>query len=120
VSVNVPGLREIKLSLFHAFWHPDALDWPLRGAPEVLQAPGELLHNSAEIQDLGDALAWSLANVQKVKKDPKKLPPSSTVAADLNGFRDDLNTLPRVQEKPGKRDTTQPSRNELYAGYVSP
>jgi hypothetical protein len=42
------------------------------------------------------------------------------VAADLNGFCDDLNTLPRIQEKPGKRDTTQPSRNELYTAYVSP
>lgn len=67
VSATPPGLREVKLALFHAFWHPGALDWPLRGAPELLQVPEELLPTSIDRHDLHAALVWSMVDLQLVK-----------------------------------------------------
>lgn len=50
VSAHPPGSAEVGLVLFQAIWHPGALDWPLRGVPEVLQVP-------ASLTDGGDILA---------------------------------------------------------------
>jgi|GEM_PF-3157698 len=65
VSAHLPGSTEVGLALFQAIWHPGALDWPLRGAPEVLQVPEALLADGGD--DLTRAAEWLLMRVQIVK-----------------------------------------------------
>lgn len=64
VSAHPPGIPEVGLALFQSIWHPGALDWPLRGAPEVLQVPASLL--TPENETLTHAAEWLQMKVQVV------------------------------------------------------
>jgi hypothetical protein len=64
VSAHPPGIPEVGLALFQSIWHPGALDWPLRGAPEVLQVPASLL--TPENETLTHAAEWLHMKVQVV------------------------------------------------------
>jgi len=63
-SASQPTIREVKLALFQSVWHPGALDWPLRGIPEILQVPASLV--STDSNQLHEAAWWLVARVQIV------------------------------------------------------
>jgi hypothetical protein len=65
VSAHPPRSTDVGLALFQAIWHPGALDWPLRGAPEVLQVPASMRMDDAHTLD--PAAEWLQMNVQMVQ-----------------------------------------------------
>jgi len=61
---NQVGEREAALALYQAIWHPGALDWPLRGIPEIIQVDASLASNG--LGDIRRAAYWLAAEVQVV------------------------------------------------------
>jgi hypothetical protein len=64
ISAHAPGSAEVGLALFQSIWHPGALDWPLRGAPEMLQVPRSMLTGRDDL--LEPAAQWVQMRVQVV------------------------------------------------------
>ncbi|MBX0330866.1 hypothetical protein K2Z83_24730 [Oscillochloris sp. ZM17-4] len=58
------GDREAALALYQAIWHPGAIDWPLRGIPEIIQVDASLA--SGDLNDIKRAAHWLAAKVQVV------------------------------------------------------
>src|SRR5215207_10149769 len=83
VSPDRAGEVEAGLALFHAIWHPDALDWPLRGIPEHIYISQELAETV--LASIRQAAAYLLASVevQDTKQMLKKLPFAQTLLREL-------------------------------------
>jgi hypothetical protein len=65
VCAHKPKARDAKLALFQAIWHPGAIDWPLRGIPEVIQVPASVVGSDAE--EMRATAHWLLASFQIVE-----------------------------------------------------
>jgi len=81
---ETPGSLEVGLALYCAIWHPDALDWPLRGIPETILLPRALA--TVGLADLQHAATWLMAQVEIIDNTDKllgKLPYAEQLIKDL-------------------------------------
>lgn len=75
VSPERVGELEVGLALLHAIWHPDALDWPLRGIPEHIFVSQELVEaNLATVRQAADYLLASVTVTEDARETLKELP----------------------------------------------
>jgi hypothetical protein len=67
-SKHQPGMREVRLALYDAIWHPADPDWYLHGIPETIQVPQEFAANGKD--DLERAAAFLLTEIDTQYKKP--------------------------------------------------
>lgn len=112
VSPDRAGEREAGLALFHAIWHPDALDWPLRGIPENIVVSQALVENN--LAAIRRSATYLLASVE-VAEDTANLfkdqPFVGTIARELQ----DVYQRPRLGRRrgPARQSTIAQLREEL-------
>jgi hypothetical protein len=80
LSETAPGLREVRLALYQAIWHPGIIDWPLHGIPKTVRIPAELLRS--EIGHLEERATHALEQISK----PDEEEPTDKMAADEQRF----------------------------------
>jgi hypothetical protein len=61
-------MREVRLALYDAIWHPADPDWYLHGIPETIQVPQEFAANGKD--DLERAAAFLLTEIDTQYKKP--------------------------------------------------
>jgi hypothetical protein len=61
ISVDQPQSREVGLAIYQAIWHPGAIQWPIRGIPQVIRIPQGLVADGCE--DIQRAASYLLADV---------------------------------------------------------
>src|SRR5262249_6043578 len=82
VSVVEPGEIEVALSINQSIWHPGAIEWPLRGFPDVVQVPELLLRSRPA--NLEQAAFWMSAEIQPLNsKEHKKVLEAIPYATEL-------------------------------------
>jgi hypothetical protein len=112
VSPDRAGEREAGLALFHAIWHPDAVDWPLRGIPENIIVSRALAQENLE--DICRSAAYLLASVEAADDTTgllKELPFVRTLIKELQEVYERLR-LGRRRGPPRQMTITQ-LREEL-------
>jgi hypothetical protein len=117
VSAHPQGSAEVGLALFQAIWHPGALDWPLRGAPEVLQVPASL-RTAGGGDFLEHAAAWLCMQVQVVADEAqattlRKLP---ILQALIDAFA--LVGLDEIQRNRAGRTLTVKDAQDAVLGWI--
>lgn len=115
ITLHKPGLPEVKLALYQAIWHPGALDWPLRGLPEVIQVSDDLVGGGQE--ELAEAANWLLAQVHIIpnatqQKVLRKLPETQAIIDDLV-----LVGLDDIRRQAGKRTFTVKEAHDYITGW---
>jgi hypothetical protein len=67
-SKNPPGMREVRLAIYEAIWHPAEPGWYLHGIPETIQIPEELATEG--LYDLQQAATFLLSDIDTRYKKP--------------------------------------------------